>query len=240
MIDYDRWAERQLATEPNRAGILRWKVDTLAALIPAGDRVVSIGEIGCAEGEIVSGLAARLGVSRVVGLDLSERFLCEARARHPGFLAVRTDGRTIPLRDRALDLLVVSDLLEHLEDPRALLLEARRVARRLLAKIPIERALLNSALLQPIGWNPPPGPEHPSGHLREYTPASGLRELLASGWRPVARRLIATPLAVVYENRPALRHRLFAWLGRTGLGDGRLGREVFGANLFALCEPVRI
>jgi len=56
--------------------------------------------------------------------------------RAPNF--VRADGHRLPFRDGAFDTVAVGDALEHAADPVALLREARRVGRRLIATVPDE------------------------------------------------------------------------------------------------------
>jgi demethylmenaquinone methyltransferase/2-methoxy-6-polyprenyl-1,4-benzoquinol methylase len=51
------------------------------------------------------------------------------RARTHGMEAVRGDGSRLPVRDSAVDAVVVSDALHHIADQRGVLQEARRVLR---------------------------------------------------------------------------------------------------------------
>jgi 2-polyprenyl-3-methyl-5-hydroxy-6-metoxy-1,4-benzoquinol methylase len=52
------------------------------------------------------------------------------RARSLGVAAELYDGETVPLGDGSVDTVILLEVLEHLDDPAALLREARRVARR--------------------------------------------------------------------------------------------------------------
>ena len=48
------------------------------------------------------------------------------------------DGYTIPYDDNAFDLVVLSHVVEHVEHPRKLLYEAKRVARYVFIEVPLE------------------------------------------------------------------------------------------------------
>ncbi len=64
----------------------------------------------------------------VVALDVIPEYV--ERARALGVDARHYDGERLPLGDGAVDTVILVEVLEHLEDPAALLREARRVARR--------------------------------------------------------------------------------------------------------------
>jgi SAM-dependent methyltransferase len=89
----------------------------------AGPRVLDVG----------AGLG---GYSRALGergfdcraLDVVEEYVQAARAI--GVRAELYDGARLPLDDGAVDTVILLEVLEHLEDPAALLREARRVAAR--------------------------------------------------------------------------------------------------------------
>jgi SAM-dependent methyltransferase len=52
------------------------------------------------------------------------------RARELGVDARMYDGERLPLDDGSVDTVILLEVIEHLDDPRALLAEAKRVARR--------------------------------------------------------------------------------------------------------------
>jgi SAM-dependent methyltransferase len=89
----------------------------------AGRRVL---DLGCGLG----------GYSRALGergfdcyaLDVADEYV-EA-ARGIGVRADRYDGQRIPLEDDAVDTVILIEVIEHLEEPEALLREAARVAGR--------------------------------------------------------------------------------------------------------------
>jgi SAM-dependent methyltransferase len=96
-------------------------VDFVAAR--AGQQVL---DLGCGLGGYSRALAERGFDCRA--LDVSDEYVEAARAL--GVRAERYDGERVPLADGAVDTVILIEVLEHLDDPGALLDEAARVARR--------------------------------------------------------------------------------------------------------------
>jgi SAM-dependent methyltransferase/8-oxo-dGTP pyrophosphatase MutT (NUDIX family) len=129
---YDRWARRYDA-DPNPTRVLAGDVLQRAGLDLAGRRVV---EIGCGTGVNSAWLAER-GAS-VVGLDLSEGMLAEARARVAAGARAATDAARVtfirhdittswPLDAGAAQAVIAMLVLEHVEALGAVMREAARV-----------------------------------------------------------------------------------------------------------------
>lgn len=99
--------------------------------LPAGARVL---DLGCGTGWLAVRLAERGW--RVVGLDPSAAMLERAAARLP---VVRGDGLRLPFADGAFDAVCITAVLDFVEDPAALLREARRVAHSRVAVVALAR-----------------------------------------------------------------------------------------------------
>lgn len=92
----------------------------LADVMPREARVV---DVGCGDGQIGALVQMRRPDVSVTGLDIAMRPDTPIPVRE-------FDGRSIPLEDDGSDVVLLVDVLHHAEDPKALLTEAARVAKR--------------------------------------------------------------------------------------------------------------
>ncbi len=110
----------------------RWRTvaNSAAYLEPhlrSGDLLL---DVGCGPGSITVDLASRVG--RVIGVDLAEGVLKEARERAEGVANVSfqaADVYDLPFEDGAFDVVHAHQTLQHLADPVRALREMRRVCR---------------------------------------------------------------------------------------------------------------
>jgi SAM-dependent methyltransferase len=86
----------------------------------------SLLDIGCGDGTVAKAIAERVGARRVAGVDVKVR-------PEVAVEVVPYDGLHLPFPDGAFEAVVISDVLHHCQDPRAVLREALRVAERVVA-----------------------------------------------------------------------------------------------------------
>ena len=100
-----------------RADVLaRW----FAEMAPKGARVL---DVGCGDGLIAGRIASFRPDISIEGVDVKVR----ERTHVP---VTESDGSHLPFEDGAFDLILLSDVLHHTDDPNTLQVEARRVTRR--------------------------------------------------------------------------------------------------------------
>ncbi len=174
----------------NTNPIVRWAIarffrrlgDAIAPLSPA-----SVLDAGCGEGETIVRLRSILPRS-VTGFDRNPAAVECARRRLPGLDISVQDIYRLPWADSSFDLVLCTEVLEHLAEPDRALAELVRVARRdLVVSVPHEPwfETVNRA-----GNIIAPGSYDPSEHVQHYTPAA-LRRLLAPCGRQVTVRFAA-------------------------------------------------
>lgn len=136
----------------------------------APDRSSRILEVGCSGGVLLQQLLVE-GYDNVHGVDISESAIRTARAR--GLRNVRTmDAAGLTFPDNSFELVIASDVLEHIENPAQALNDWRRVLAprgKLIAFVPAFQGLWSSH-------------DEVNQHFRRYS-ARGLRlELQRTGF----------------------------------------------------------
>ena len=193
----------------------------LAAVLAGRTGTQRIVDVGCGDGSathLVTKLDAR---NTVIGVDWSATALSQARAR--GLLVVQggVDTAGLPLPDGCADVVIMSELIEHLVDTDAAIDEARRVLRPggvLLLSTPNLAAWFNRGLvglgIQPVfsevslrGIYGRPGHEV-VGHLRLFTRRALVEFLTARGF--CCERVLGAP----YHDVPRLLRPLDRSLSR--------------------------
>ena len=84
---------------------------------------------GCGNGAFVARVAELDGVERVTGVDHDAGMLALARERLPGAVFVEAAAEAMPFPDDSFDAAVARLLLQHVDDPAAVVAELRRVVR---------------------------------------------------------------------------------------------------------------
>lgn len=106
--------------------LLEKKTEIIKCLSSKTDTML---DVGSAEGINLQLAAGRFTHTLLVGLDISANALRKLKKRLPMAEAVEGDAENLPFRDQAFDLVISSELLEHLLEPRIALDETLRVAR---------------------------------------------------------------------------------------------------------------
>jgi SAM-dependent methyltransferase len=155
----------------------------------------SIVDIGCGDGAATA-LTARVNPGhRIVGLDWSADALRHAKAHGLPLIRAEAEPAGLPIASGRVDVVIMSELIEHLIDPDSVLEEVRRVLRPggvLLLSTPNLAAWYNRGLLalgvQPVftevslrGVFGRPGSQV-AGHLRLFTSRALVGLLAARGF----------------------------------------------------------
>jgi SAM-dependent methyltransferase len=136
---FEREAERYEAwyATPRGRRAARAELQLLDWLLGAFPTARTVLDVGCGSGHFTAGLAGR-GL-RPIGLDRAPAMLAQLRRRLAGCPVVRADAHALPVRDRAVDLVLFVTTLEFLDDPGRALAEAARVARLGVVAIALQR-----------------------------------------------------------------------------------------------------
>ncbi|MBA3300918.1 MAG: glycosyltransferase [Thermoleophilaceae bacterium] len=195
--DFSEVEEAQLERTGAYHALVR---DLYRAQVPAGSRVL---EIGSGRGDLLAALRPERGV----GVDVSERMVAAARARHPALEFHHGPGEELDLGEE-FDVVVLSDLVPYVYDLQQLLAAVKRHCHR------GTRVIANSYSL---AWRPLLLALAHAGirarrPIRNWVAPADLENLFAlSGLEVVSRR--AEILMPVGENRASgILNRLLARL----------------------------
>jgi ubiquinone/menaquinone biosynthesis C-methylase UbiE len=163
--DIERYYER---SHPLVRRLERQRLDVLVAMAAAkpGDRVL---EVGCGAGHVLERFE---GVTRT-GIDLSAGMLTRIRRRLGDAVTLaRGSGDALPFADGAFDVVVCTEVLEHVPDPAGVVAELMRVAgpsgrvvvsipnevnidraKRTLRRLPLIRQLLKTLAAENNEWH---------------------------------------------------------------------------------------
>jgi ubiquinone/menaquinone biosynthesis C-methylase UbiE len=95
-----------------------------------GQHIETVLDLGCGTGRFTDALRERFD-AEVIGIDPSEKMLAQARSKlsGPGIRYEIGRAESIPLPDNSVDLIFMSMIFHHLEDPALAARECRRVLR---------------------------------------------------------------------------------------------------------------
>jgi 2-polyprenyl-3-methyl-5-hydroxy-6-metoxy-1,4-benzoquinol methylase len=185
-----------LSSGPDRA---HRQARMLAGILRNRPGPAVIVDIGCGDGLATSVAARACPGHRFVGIDWSADAMQQARGRSLDVLQATVDGGSLPLASGCADVVIMSELIEHVIDTDLVLEEARRVLRpggSLLLSTPNLAAWYNRGLLafgmQPVfsevslrGVFGRPGSQV-AGHLHMFTRRALVGLLAARGFGAIA------------------------------------------------------
>jgi len=233
--DASSHSARQIAME-----VERFKIPELVAVLPAGFEYRRVMEIGCATGELLAGFPARGAEISKKGFDISPLNVAAARARYPHIDFVAGDFRESA---EHADVVILSDILEHVPDDVGFLRDASKHAPVVLINLPLEVSWLNARRHY--------GLHDPSGHLRAYSLQQGLALVAEAGLRVLEWRQVWSHETDYDLNRRALRRECLGHaysgsslsrIAKAALhGVARhvrpFGRRFYPSNLFVSAAP---
>lgn len=139
----DTYSSSNLRRHTTSNPLYRWHMDAfherIFAFVEEADPD-SVLDAGCGEGFGVRDLAERDAALDLTGIDLDAEAVAYARARFGGVASFDHGSiLDLPYEDDACDLVLCSEVLEHLETPSAAVAELKRVARtHVLITVPLE------------------------------------------------------------------------------------------------------
>ncbi|HAO93198.1 MAG: hypothetical protein A2X99_02630 [Deltaproteobacteria bacterium GWB2_55_19] len=167
-----------------------WKIEKVRKLIGKRLSPRVICDIGCGAGLIAKGMAEAYPDALVIGLDISIDMLKAARRNTPEAEFVNARIEALPIGAGMADIIMLMDVLEHLEDPGKVLGALSQIARHLIIKVPLEDSLWYWAN-DKTGRYTREENRRKLGHIQYFKMSSLTRLLNNAGFEVVAYEIIS-------------------------------------------------
>lgn len=137
----------------------------------------SVLEVGCGTGAVIRALHELKFSESYSCVDLSPSAVAFVRNSLPSIVNCAIVGRAdaLPFSDGAFDVVILSHVIEHLDDPLSALSEASRIARYIVVEVPTEKVFSNFIRTRVLG-RPYPSIAG-AGHVQFWSPSSIIRFL---------------------------------------------------------------
>ena len=159
----------------------KYKAQNILAVC-RGQRFDKVLECGAGEGSVLKFLDEAKAFGELSAIEISDSGIAQIIKRHlPRLREVRKfDGYEIPYPDRHFDMVYCSHVLEHVEHPRLLLRELKRVARFQVLEVPLDYSpTVDEHVRDLLSY----------GHINVYSPALFRFVLRSEGFEIVAEKL---------------------------------------------------
>ncbi len=150
------------------------KVENIMA-VTKGLQFEKVVDVGAGDGNILSLLSERNFSDNFTAVEISDSAIEQIRKKNiPGLTDIQQfDGYSLPFEDKAFDLAICSHVIEHVEFPRNLLREIRRISKNQVLEVPIDFSFSVDKQFQHF---------YEYGHINIYTPALFNFLLLTEGF----------------------------------------------------------
>jgi len=98
--------------------------------VPAGFSPTGILDIGCGTGRLLRRMQAYWPTARLVGVDVAEGMVAQARERTPRAMIYQSSAERLPLENDSVDLVTSTASFHHWSDQAQGIREAARVLRK--------------------------------------------------------------------------------------------------------------
>jgi len=108
------------------------KLNQVIKLLPKqkNAKTIKVLDIGCSSAILTNEISKTLKKSQVTGLDSYKAAIQFARSKYPHIAFVAADAHKLPFKDKRFDLVICTETLEHVIDPKKALEEMVRVLKK--------------------------------------------------------------------------------------------------------------
>lgn len=108
-----------------------WHTNKLRAVLELIPQESSkILDVGCASGWFISKVSRKFPKAQCYGIDIYDKGIRYAKKIYPKIEFEVADAHRIPYRKNTFDLVICTEVLEHLDNPKIAILEIKRVLKK--------------------------------------------------------------------------------------------------------------
>ncbi len=134
--------------------LLLWNFFRHLTSLTAAKKVDSILDVGCGEGFTLNRLKEKGIGKKLEGVEYAKEAIVLGKTTYPDIKIIQGSIYELPYKDNAFDLVLCTEVLEHLEKPQNALKELVRVSNKyLVISVPNEPFFMLAQLLRGKNWS---------------------------------------------------------------------------------------
>lgn len=133
---------------------LLWNFFRNLLILISSKKVNSILDVGCGEGFTLNRLKTNSIGEKLEGIEYSKEAIAIGKKIYPEIKITKGNIYKLPYKDNSFDLVLCTEVLEHLEDPQKGLRELIRVSKKdLVVSVPNEPLFMFAQLIRGKNWS---------------------------------------------------------------------------------------
>ena len=106
------------------------KLNEVLNITNNSNNLEKILDVGCASGWFISQVNKKYHKASCFGIDIYDAAILYARKNYPKINFKVADANKIPYKEKTFDLVICTEVLEHVDNPKEVLLEIKRVLKK--------------------------------------------------------------------------------------------------------------
>lgn len=156
-------------------------------------------DVGCASGWLLSEVAKNYPKAQCTGIDVYKKALDYGSKNYKNLKLIEADAHKLPFSEKSFDLIICTEVLEHVQDPKGVLQEIKRVLKP--GGVVIVEMDTNNLLFRLIwfGWTRFKGRVWKDSHLHQFNQKRIKKIIINSGLSLLKQKFFNFRLAVVFK-----------------------------------------
>jgi len=168
------------------------KFSELKQLISKEESFRKVVDLGCGGGYVTRLVKKEYNPKENIAVDVSSEAIEHAKSKDKGNTKYKV-ADAFEFESKETDLVIITDLVEHVENPKKLLEHISTYSKELVVRIPLELTFSNS-LFKTLGIKDEYSKfREKYGHLYHYTVTSFLKQLESSNWETESYKVFKVP-----------------------------------------------